>query len=307
MQYQEIIQRLRDGKITLDFCGHRTNADVERMVARYEDILAHANGSNDGGWSDRDEKSTAEVDADMRKFYQRMLENESPNPHMSDGDYCFKCGRNMKWEHSGDKLLLTTFWDEHDYSTEPVCEFAEPKTTKGIITINNKLIFANFFRHIPDEPEGKEHAWDWSLNCDRGRQNISEFKLQQNVAYGQMSNMSVGIFVHPSNESIIVGNPYIVDALCEEMTDEEYEAADHDALSLIDGHKMVGDISLAVWRWEAADLNTVGDTAYKELQDDPYHDTVELDVPHGEWEVEHFFRLVPHENEHVYSTLRLKK
>lgn len=305
MQYQEIMQQLRDGKITLDFCGHSTNITVERMIERYEDVLAHANGSNDGKWSNRNNNPVEEIDADIRGFYQRMLEDNSPNPLMSDGHYCFKCGRNMKWELSGDKLLLTTFWGGDNYQTLPVCECAEPKTTKGVLKVNSKLIFANFFRDIPDGPEDKEHDWDWSLNCDRGCRNIAEYKLnQRNVAYGQMGNMSVGIFVHPSNESIIVGNPYIADSLCENMTEEECDAVDYDALSIIDGHKMVGTISLAVWRWEASDLNTIGDTAFKAIQDDPYNDVVVLDVPHGEWDVEQFYNLAPHENEFIYATLK---
>ncbi len=322
MKFREVAERVKSGEITLDECGHRTNATVERFVERYEQTLANSNGASDGKWNmDRRNgvKTIEEVNADMRDFYKRRLDNDCEDEKTSycsfsclgDGEYCFGCGEQLQWVLSGNKLMLKQYFDGNDLAIAPECEYAVIKPFTGSIQIQSRMIFANFFPG-EDEPEGKRYSDEWSLNCLHGRKNIMDFKSKNlNVAYGQMGNMSIGIFVHPSKESIIIGDQNVGEHRSEGMTDAEWEASDFDELSVIEDHKLIGRIGLDVWRWEATDVKTLGDN-YQQVLDnfrERCQEVVEVDAAHGTWDFEHFYEMFRMSDDYnpIYARLQLRK
>jgi hypothetical protein len=315
MKFREICEHVKAGRWRLDFCGHRCNGNRRQFVEGYEEDVAYAAGANDGNWQpDKDGKRTqAEIDAGMREFYQRRLDVECQPGEMiysfvCPEEYCFGCGKRLHWVVGKNRLRLQGYWDrqKNDHViAKGRCPYAKPQPTTGVITVRSRLIFANFFPSIEDSDEKDKYTDDWSLNCLHGRANITRYKAEHNIAYGQMGNMSCGVFVNDARTSIILGDPYIADRLMEDMGEAEQDAADYDALSVIEGHHLVGKISLRVWRWEATDFETIKDS-YQDMlgvQDDP---PVELEVPHGSWEFVHYYDTEIGGEGCVYARLRLK-
>jgi hypothetical protein len=151
---------------------------------------------------------------------------------------------------------------------------------------------------ILDCPKEEEHTQKWSLNHSAGIVNITKYKSEkQNIAYGQMGNMSVGIFAHPNKKSIIVGNAY------QNETDEENKI-DY----VINEHKFLGRISLDVWRWEATDFNTLGQETYNKVlkENKKYRGMVEVEVEHGVWLFECYYETRTSVDENIYAHLWLQ-
>lgn len=322
LKFSEICEGIKAGTIVLDMAGHKTNATKEEFLADYAKIVAYAAGANDGKWNlDTGRKiSMEETNATMRKHYQRILDREIKQEKDSENAYecstmglgffaseinCFGCGQHFHWTLTDNVLRLGCCWNGEDHVINPVdfvCEFKENKPYRGKIKINSKMIFANFFHLKDDEdnpqfcdaPDGKKYTNEYSLNNKRGRVNIAKYKEANNIAYGQMSNMSVGIYLSPDCKSIIVGDPYVADRIMDNLPEDEYKALtkrDKAKLALIEGHKMIGRISTDVWRWEATDLTTLGERHYKTIKETfkDHNPVVVLDVPHGEWQFEHFY------------------
>ena len=301
MKTRELAEKVKSGEIVLDFCGHHVYETRDIFVKRYEKLVADENGASDGKWNVMEGFTVEETDQRMRDHFRMKLDFDVTEDGRllfwdSDGNQCRGCSERMQWVLDGDKLSLRHYWDGKDFKFHPLgyrCKFETPLPTSGEIKVNSRLIFANFFRHVTDEPKGKKFCSDWSVDTVVGRENITKHKAHRNVAYGQMTNTSVGIFVRPDKMSVIVGDRYVTDS-------------DRDRLE-IDGHKLVGQICLDVWRWEATDLITLGEKRYanfvKEHKD---RGLVEIDVPHGVWWFEHFFDSDTSSNECVYAVLKLK-
>jgi len=315
MRFQEIAEKVKDGSIVLDTQGH--NINPLRFIEDCDDTVALANGSNDGNWRNVS-------DAQMRSHYQLLLDkqvqegDEVKENWASDGVFCFNCGRHLKWVFDGDRLTLRGYFDpekrEHlKVPLDTLCELHEPRPLTGSINVQSPLIFANIFRIVDDCPKDKKYTEDWSLNAIRGRINVTKYKADQNVACGQMGNMSVGIYTHPNDStSIIMGCCYKQDQIFDNMSQEEYNDLTEDQkeeYGLIEGHEKIGELCLDVWRWEAADLNTIGDTRYKEVKSK--QDTVKLNVPHGTWDFEHYYDFPDYEklsgSEFIYSRFKLRE
>ena len=317
MNVQQICEAIRAGTITLNMAGHRVNGDTERFLKHYDDYVSLAAGSNDGKWSNRQDEPTDLVDTRMREFHQQRLdrnvEQEAHIGSFTDGEYCFGCGEKLNWSLTGDTLQLRSHWmlvegkrfgDFVNYPANYVCPFAVPRPTTGEIYISSRLIFANYFRHIEDAPEADKHSDEWSLNNEAGRLRITNYKAARNVAYGQMGNMSIGVYVNKAKDSIIIGPAYHPAEYGEFDSDAEYKAACD--LPVFPDHELVETISLAVWRWEAADLNTIGQAGYDQARKDS-DGMVELDVQHGIWTFEHRYRVIRDDaHDHMYARLTLK-
>lgn len=324
MKVSEICELVRSGEITLDVAGHHVNATKERFLERYDRNVAMANGANDGKWSPRENETPEKVDAGMREFYQRHLDREVNQEEtlgsgMGDGEYCFGCGEKNKWVLTGKKLQLRQHYVEDATDrfgireiNDPVdfiCPFHIPMPFKGEIKVTSKLLIANFFREIEDAPEDEQWSEKWSLNSFAGRQRVAEYKAARNVAYGQMGNTSISIYINDAKDSIIIGPNCHPAEYKEYDTNEEYEAAC--SLPAFPGYEQVGSIILDVWRWEATDLNTIGEDKYPEIAEDhQYRGMVEIDVPHGTWTFEHFHdskRWNKDNEDYLYAKLELKK
>lgn len=321
MKVSEICELVRSGEIVLDYAGHHVNATVERFLANHDRNLSMAAGANDGKWSNDRNEPVEEVNASMREHYQRKLdwnvEQEETFEMMGEREYCFGCGESIKWVLTGNKLQLREVIvkdkkakfgaREHIYPVDYVCEFHEPQPTKGQIKVSSRLLFANFFRGIEDAPKDKKYSEEYSLNSLAGRKRITKYKAKHNVAYGQMGNMSIGIYVNQEKDSILVGPNCHPAEYEEHESEEEYETALK--ASLFNGYELAGGICLDVWRWEATDLNTIGKKNYSKLvKENEYRGIVELDVPYGLWEFEHMYdsKFYNHDDEkedYVYAKL----
>jgi len=317
MTYQEIMASVESGTIIVDNYGHSTNPLMERLMERYHRAIDYSKGAGDGTWAsctNNVDWTTEEWNIKMRDHFQRQLDAEYEiGEDMFDMPeiYCFHCANTMQWVFDGDRISLRKYWDgDKHVITKGRCilEFPTPMVTK--ITTGGHLVFTNFFR-CDDSPEGKKYIPEYDLNSINGRRNIAEYKAKtHNIAYGQMSNMSVGVFINNSGDSIIIGNPYIGDYILEAMTEEEYEKNKdrYEEFSIIDGHKLVGTICLDVWRWEAGDRDSLG-PLLKELESRGYTDIVRIECQPGEWEVTHYFDIQRYEDSEdpIYSRLVLKK
>ena len=309
MKVREIVEKVRSGEISLVYAGHRVRMTKNDFLKYYEKVKDDANGASNGKCGKRENETVEQVNAGMREFYNRRLEfeveqNKSLSFTMDERCECSGCGVRLNWVLVGNNLQLLDHPQKSNkkpfnvefvnYPVDYVCPFHILTPTKGEITVASKLIFANFFAGIEDTPKGKKYSDEYSLQHAAGLEKITKYKSKRNVAFGQMSNMSIGIFVHPDNRSIIIGNSF----------DSESESDDEERL-IIDGHKLVGEISLAVWRWEATDFNTLGKKGYKKLKKDEL-DIVEVDAEYGVWEFEHYFENQIGDFETIYSRLRLK-
>lgn len=331
MNVRKIGELVKAGKITIDDCGHRVNYSLDRFIQRYDDIVECSLGKNDGKWNPEKNETPEKMskrDVEMREFYNRLLDDNVEENEvvgmMWNKYYCFGCGEEFGMLYNGDKLTLRHYFDidarngKGDFVTHPLdyrCAYENPGPFKGKITVADKLVFANFFNSVEDAPENEKYKHKYDLNCQRGCQNITAYKSEHNVAYGQMGNMSVAIFVNDAKDSIIVGNAYMDDYLWDQLSDEEKEAKEKEYENMsdeelemeedepsINGHKFAGRICLDVWRWEAADLLTIGKDMPRINKNNSDH--VIVDAKKGIWEFEHYFHRRDNDDKLIYSTLK---
>ena len=311
MKFREICEKVKSGEIVFDVAGHSYNHHfIERFIKRYEENLACSLGSHDGKWDCRKEVPE-KINADMRDFYTRRLDFEVGDDeslsHSSEAETCSGCGQKLQWVLKGNVLMPLEFfgnseWERH--SVDYICSYAEPRPFVGKIKINSRMIFANFFSEIKDSPEDVEHTTEWSLNYMVGRENITKYKSERNVAYGQMGNMSIGIYVNENKTSVIIGPGFHPAEFDEYDSDEKFEEACKKPV--FEGYELIGTIDLACWRWEGSDLNTIGEE-YNELVEKGC-DLVEIDAQHGEWEFKQYYRCndqFSNDENHLYARLDL--
>jgi hypothetical protein len=340
MKIRDICELLRSGEITLDYAGHRINVDEKYLLERYDDSVSLENGSNDGKWSiSKEEDATPEAiaisNARMRDFYKSSLDYEVEQEdtlrwgRLHDAKACFNCGEHLHWTLTGNKLQLRNYYEVdqkhkrgHDWVNHPidyVCPFKDPKPFVSKIKIESQLLIANYFRHarlaesdevieLLDTPKGKEYSDEYALDTFAGRYRIAEHKAKQNIAYGQMGNMYVSIYINVAKDSIIIGPNFHPAEFKDYSSDTEYEEAM--SKPLFDGYEKIGEISLDVWRWEATDLNTL--QKYGLTLESLLEDSVVVDVPHGTWSFQHNYDIIRRlgNEEHfnyVYAKLDLDK
>lgn len=280
-----------------------------------------ANGKFDGTWDSikksTDKKKVEKTNKEMRDFYKMDLEHPLTKyeriASMSDGKKCSACGKTY------DIVLI----DENTVSIGPGygmkeegdlsldCEFASglPHTSGTINVSGGKLVFANFFPSPSlreDTPEGKKYSDEYNLCYHSGRRKITQWKAEnQNVAYGQMGNMSLSVWANSKKDRIILTEAYI---------DSKKKIA---ALKKMGMRKVGKEISLAVWRWESTDITTVEKSEGKDIKTfikdmaKDYRDVVVVPVKNGKWKFDHFYDTTPEpedENElFIYAELKLKK
>lgn len=305
MNVREICERLRSGTIKLNYAGHRYGVTKELLLERYDDNVALSNGSNDGKWGRiKDEpENVDQINADMREFYTRYLDREIGQEdtlrwsNLHDHRVCFNCGQSLHWTLTGDELVLRNYFEEdpkhkrgYEWVNHPIgytCPLADPKPYTGEITVTSPLVITNFFR-MDDTPEGQNYGEEYSLETIIGRMRRADFKAKnQNVAYGQMSNMSIAVYVNDSKDSIIIGPSYHPAEFGDYETDEEWERAM--SVELFPGYTKLETICLDVWRWEATDLNTL---QRHNIELDEDRDSVVIDAPHGVWKFQHNYDII---------------
>jgi hypothetical protein len=301
MLIREIAEKIRSGEFTIDNYGHSVTTNAKYFLEWHDKNVSMAAGKGDGTWGEREGQTQEDTDANMRRFYLRRIETDLEIGDDLIGFFdsydCNSCGKRMYYIFTGNKLELRMAWDAtvidsigrkgdhillHDR-----CSWETPLFKVRTINVQSQLIFTNFFRGIEDVPDDNEFG-AWSLNTDSGRDNRMTYKAEvQNIAYGQMSNMSIGIYVRNDKKSIIIGLAFHPAENDDSITQEQYEILVEKPI--FENYELVGTICLEVWRFEATDEKTLGKKRMKQLAKEKYMDVIKLDVEHGVWEWQHWF------------------
>lgn len=301
MKAGEALKGFVEGKYGLDTCGHYISWIEDILKKDYEHNLSYANGGGDGTWSSREGKTAEETDEGMREFYQRRLDRNVDGLH-EWWDYdreitCDCCGEKLLWTFKDGKI---TFNYHLDIKADPMwvessqrCKYETPEPIKASVELEKKIKFANFFASVEDAPEGKQHKKEFSLSTTKGQVNVTNFKQANNVAFGQMGNMSVAVLINKAKDHIVVVDPW--------RDEPEYE----DSFPYKD-YKQVGDnLSLCVWRWEAMNSSQVTKEDIERL-DDGNLEYFDVSIKPGTWEVIHYYETNTCPHPWVYSELKLK-
>lgn len=290
MNNQELFEKLISGGIPFDSLGHSVFGFIDAIKRKKEfyETLIEENKENPEHYA--------------KKIFQgEVLVNDSL---LTEGLNCAKCGKYLLSSFDGEKVSLNMIYKGKEFEIENKrCEFEIPKPTQGTIRIDSELIISNFFRKFEDSPEGQKYSGEWSLCHDAGQTKITEYLASQNIAFGQMGNMSIGIYVNKEKTSIIIGPKYHPAEFEEYDNDEDYELAINKPL--FDGYELKGSVCLEMWRWMATDKKTLGEFYEDHMNES--QDTVEIDVKHGDWEFVHYYDTRTNSNEHIYSILNLKE
>ncbi len=323
MNLPQIYDGLTAGTMTFNLYGHLPARALERLLQAIQRDIKGAAGGLDGKWNmDRNDKKTMEeLNADMRDFFQRAISREyRPGELMLWTDHpeyeCQGCGVHMKLVCVNDnEIALKGYYDRkaNDFVQHEagfLCPFRDPKPTTGSIKIPSGIfVFGNFFNHIDDAPEGKRYGDIYELSSRQGRQAITDFKAENGIAYGQTTNTSVGVYVHPNKDSILIAETYLADGYFENLSDEEYKAlstADKKRLkkelSEPEGHKLKGQFSCGVWRWEGTDSKNVPQASL-DLLVEQCNPAIKVKVKKGRWQFEHQHELP--RDQHIWARLKL--
>lgn len=311
MKVRDICEKVERGDIVLVCAGHQYNDHLKRFINEYKTKLANSLGAADGKWENSRNEDIDLINLRMRNFYSNLLdlevqENESLSYSM-EPIKCFGCGQSLSWVLSGNSLIPRQYYKIRSgkvvykqHSAGYRCPYEDPKPLTGEIEINSKMIFSNYFRGFEDCPDRFKYTDEWSLNFLIGRENITKYKAERNIAYGQMENMSIGVYVNKERTSIIIGPSYNPSEWDDYESEEDYEKACKEPI--FENYELIGTISCGVWRWECSDLNTVKND-YQIILDEGL-DLVEIDVPYGKWAFEHYYGYTQ-EKGYIYSKLDL--
>ena len=309
MKIREVCEKVKSGDISINLAGHSLNFDAAKLIELYDLTVAKENGLFDGQWKDCS-------DEQMRKFFTSQLDLELYEDRfylnaINDRYHiqCHNCGNLLYFTLQDNQLVLNQFYNENTNKIEKqlgeMCDYAQTKPFSGIMKVEGKLLFANYFlkeksKKYPNHPENDNKYFYWSLNSIAGQQRVAKFKLEEyNIAVGQMSNMSIGIYLSLDKKSVIVGPDTHPAEYLEYENDKDY----YDAINkpLFPKYELIGNLCLDVWRYEATDTTSIGNNI--ELLED----YIEVDVLNGKWKFEHNFTSIDNEDETgcVYSKFDL--
>lgn len=277
------IQEALDKGETPKFPDGRTIKDPERMIKHYEEEY------------DFFTSNALEFGNMIRCFSLRNI-------------HCHECGGEYTWYLKDEKTISLVRWydkrcGENDF-TCPLADGIKP-TVNEVNFPTGEIVLVNFFDdRYKDSPKGKEkerfepdnkYSDEFSLNSALGQMNLSaHYANNHDVLYGQMGGMSLSVWVN-KDKSVIHLAEYCLD----EHNDNEESA------SLIKefkkgGFKEVGTISLAMWRWMAADMATV---KKHNISLENSENTVIIKGEPGKWKGTHYYMSDFPKNKFLYATI----
>lgn len=238
--------------------------------------------------------------------------------------YCWDCGGRFNFMLANEntltvidhmyryKFLEKTYGKDFDLREEhrfkiddiPMCDvdlrIKETGTITHIDVPSGKFIITNHFGKNDDiyDPEDGRIGYE-SINALSGRIKMAEVLAEKNIAYAQMGNMSINVYVNESGTEIIIG-------------DEYYYDGNQEFIRSFEGFKRIGYISLSVWRWQAADKEILKGFNYPipenlkedDIVDHEHMDYALLNIKPGRWKIEHFYDVRGCEDG-IYSKLSL--
>lgn len=283
-------------------------ADIDKEIAYYRDRLK--------SFEERKIKETEQIDwSSFREFH------------------CFKCGMELNYillDENTIGLGATTSMNKEDI-WDCTCSFKDgAKGHSYYITVpTGELVFANYFDdrktyteadkdrdcYIDNDRKEMEifepkDKWsrELSLNSHAGRIGLmNHYSSKHNIAFGQMGNMSVGIYIKKGKKDrIVISSAYLSDRV--ESDDKELASKSEKFLK---EHRLLGCISLEVWRWMAADMSILkkNKISIKLAKKGDYRDeNILVKVKKGKWKVTHQFRTddCDQDKDLEYSVLELE-
>ena len=272
-------------------------------------------------------KSTPEEIARMQEWYKKDVERirtmdvKFPTIYLVFGTteyHCFSCGKRLIFRANSPTDVQVI---EHRYHNpenkwlggkfipdDSPCPFKDgvPPTEAVINVPTGRLVFVNFFGNYEEHDPKREH--EYSLNHDAGRMKLAEYyATKHNIGFGQMGNMSVGVYCNKQTNRIWIATPY--DPKEQEILQEgekgyeewKKECEQFDEMTVKNKAKFRGSISCEVWRWMCCDAKFI-DKKYwkpKDYSDDP----IVVRVQPGRYKIRHMYRSDTEHSEVVYSTL----
>jgi hypothetical protein len=242
--------------------------------------------------------------------------------------HCFKCGEDFPLVLlSATEIGVGPNWKmQAARKTDCTCPF--PKGMRPVTIRFNvptgKLVFANFFddRKTTDKKEddcdcyaserdGKttmevfepKDKWKSSINDFIGRVKLMKhYASKFNIAYGQMGNMSIGIYVNRTGDKIIIG------CHCPEDCDEDRKMVKQWKRYKKQGFKMVGELSLEMWRWMACDKSILDQYQIPLKEEGDRYGVHTVEVKKGKWKMTHRYDSdLGSDDDFVYSVLEFVK
>jgi hypothetical protein len=249
----------------------------------------------------------------IKIFEERKIKETDLISHIGSRTFnCFKCGMNLNYILLDDNTigLGANYSMKKENIWDCTCPFKDgEKGHSYYITIpTGNLIISNYFDdskpytendkdrdcYIKDEKEMEifEPKDKWSrklsLNTHAGRIGLmNHYSSKHNIAFGQMGNMSIGIYVNKAKNRVVISSAYLDD-----ISEVEDHLSYSKAKKFLEEYKRVGSISLEVWRWMATDIsvlekNEIPIYTSKKLE---YRDKdVLVKVNKGKWKVTHKF------------------
>lgn len=278
---EQIRDGLVDGTIGFDFAGHRSqpeNWQRESLIKRLTSLIQHL-------YDDKSERPSV-FDYGMRK----LAAGENIGLFGMTA-YCFECGRDLPYVLKDSKTITfgLTYSQKRLDETDNTCPMKDmgDSFSYEITVESGKLVVANYFDDRKLDANGKEieifepeerFSEEFSLNSTLGRLNMTKhYAENHNIAYAQMGNMSIAVFLNKNHDGVIIGN-----------TERKN----------INKHTYVDEISLSVWRWMATDLAVLEKNSI-ELSED----AIVLDVANGVYKVTNYYEYSRKRRPVIYSTL----
>jgi hypothetical protein len=180
-----------------------------------------------------------------------------------------------------------------------------------------EIVFVNYFDDRTEdgqeifEPENK-YSDEFSLNTYIGRRNLARHYANKfNIMYGQMGNMSIGIFANKNNSEVYITRPYLFD-YGDDEDDEQNNIASLKNCFNDNGVTERGSISLSMWRWMAADMATIRkyNIRVKGLETECesgyscHEESVVINGEKGKWKVTHNYDVDGYNgNPYIYAII----
>ena len=213
----------------------------------------------------------------------------------TDSIVCCACGARLKATYNNGVIVFKQVSITRPDLSDEQCP-AKPYIDGAPFEANiyfptGVLVFTNIF-DVPDAPKRLEYTNGWSLNHLSGIANITSHLASRGYGYGQMGNMSVDIWVNNLRDQIIVTDGCLEDMINDDMMESQHTGHPLNAIqlnrkseldSLKKDFKMMGSISLCVWRWMCADVATLGGEFTREENTD----YVDVQVIPGTWKLTH--------------------
>jgi len=268
------------------------------------------------------------------KIFEEMKIRETDSICIGSSEfYCFKCGERMMYA----LLDENTIGLSPSYSMKKMdiwdctCKFkdGEKQHSYHITVPTGKLVFVNFFDDRKpyiendknrdcyinkDKKEMKifepKEKWseEFNLNTHLGRIGLmNHYSSKHNIAFGQMGDGGIGIYTNKNRDRIVISCAYLANRLTDKDGDKQYLTKIEKFLK---EYRKVGQISLEMWRWMAADMSVVEKNKIPvKINKNDYNKDVLLKVKKGKWKVTHKYRTddCNEDKDIEYSVLELEE